>query len=210
MNEFEFCITIGNEIVINLLKKYYINNYEEITDKNSIKEIEKHYKDLLKLYNKILYFIENKNNKTKINNDEVYEVFLKLSILINENNINIDTMKKNYDLRKLNINESGALYVKNLLNKKLSEYKDLIKQIEKKELLLYDEHKKISLAFENTIQEEESSKIMSEMIKCEKKLKVILEKKNNIKNIIKKIENQLNEKWHYEIYGILNYRELEK
>lgn len=210
MNEFEFCITIGNEIVINLLKKYYINNYEEITDKNSIKEIEKHYKDLLKLYNKILYFIENKNNKTKINNDEVYEVFLKLSILINENNINIDTMKKNYDLRKLNINESGALYVKNLLNKKLSEYKDLIKQIEKKELLLYDEHKKISLAFENTIQEEESSKIMSEMIKCEKKLKVILEKKNNIKNIIKKIENQLKEKWHYEIYGTFNYKDLEK
>ena len=210
MNEFEFCITIGNEIVINLLKKYYVDNYKEITDKNFIKEIEKHYKDLLKLYNKILYFIENKNNKIKINNDEVYEVFLKLSILINENNIDLDIMKKNYDLRVNHGNDNGALYFKQLLEKQLVEYKTLSSETDKIESQLYEKYNMMKLEFENAIQESESAEKMEELLIFEKKITELIGKRKKIEDIINNLEKQLKEKWHYEIYGTFNYKDLEK
>lgn len=201
----------GNEIALQQLLKVH-NLRADLEKKGDLSGIEKIDKELIPPYENIFKFSEFENLKNileeKKDTLENIEKFFKK--IMEDNKLEKDFLSKQVELRKELKGKSGSEVVERFLKYRLKEYKKIktkyLEQINK----ILDEEKKLNMDLSNSIQEVEQLPILEGLNKVRKKYQALLNKFEVYQLEIEKTELKLNNKWAFEIYGVLEEKELLK
>lgn len=212
-------IKFGKEVILNILKKSDIKlseieeeilerknekdsiYFELKEEKNKLKEMMTPYIELYKKLNgaDICYDgTEEDLNKAK-------EI---IKNLMSVNNIEKDKIVCEIKKREEYRGNSGAEVVKNFLEYQMKELTKSKTVLSQRAVNLLKEEAEIRHELQESIQEEESAKIMEKLLKKEKEIELLSEKILICEERIKEIEEDIQSEWKYQIYGTISKEEL--
>lgn len=105
---------------------------------------------------------------------------------------------------------SASIIVKNLYKYKLDEFKKLKYKLEDKIKFLTKREEKLNSALADAIQEQEQMEIVEKLLPLRKDYRKIKENLKECEKNIKLLEDILEKRWHYEIYGTTHRDDLKK
>lgn len=105
---------------------------------------------------------------------------------------------------------SASIVVKNLYKYKLDEFKKLKYRLEDKIKFLTKREEKLNSALADAIQEQEQMEIVEKLLPLREDYRKIKENLKECEKNIKLLEDILEKRWHYEIYGTTHRDDLKK
>ncbi|MGF6905891.1 hypothetical protein [Fusobacterium sp. PH5-44] len=183
-----------------------LKDLKEIGDLSGIEKLER---EVIPLYEKFYTGLEEFSDKTSTYEREQFDRI----------KVNIDNIAKAYSLekeyildqmklREKNKDNSGSDVVKNLFEyerKKLLNIKgDFTREINQ----LLDKEEKLNIELSDAIQEVDQLEIIDKLLPVREKYRESTEKYLEVYKKIEELENKINKKWYYEIYGTMSKEEM--
>lgn len=155
---------------------------------------------VIPVYEKEYILLNDENFLKNIENEKLEKIIDEL-IKTKKNFFSKDIILLEVEKRKKLKGKSGAEVVKRLFEYELKELKKIFYKLDKTAKDLFNIEKNIEKKILDTIQEDELLKLTSELQDLKEKYSHIYEEHNLYKNKIEELENKLDKKWYYEIYG---------
>ena len=187
---------VGDMVEIEFLNKEFVQKYEKlytILDCSQTKE-------LFTIKND-----DNLSNELKVKKENFMNI---IENIMKKNGHTQDSILIALEKRKKNGNEAASIVVKNLYEYELKEINKKYTKILSLSNSLLNKLDKLNAELSNSIQQIDQEKIIEQIFLLQQKHKVIENEIFKVKNIKQKIEDTLNLKWRYEIYGTLHKNNL--
>lgn len=155
---------------------------------------------VIPVYEKEYILLNDENFLKNIENEKLEKIIDEL-IKTKKNFFSKDIILLEVEKRKQLKGKSGAEVVKRLFEYELKELKKIFYKLDKTAKDLFNIEKNIEKKILDTIQEDELLKLTSELQDLKEKYSHIYEEHNLYKKKIEELENKLDKKWYYEIYG---------
>ncbi len=201
----------GKEIALQKLLKAY-NTRTILGKKGDLSAVEKLDKEVVPIYEKIYNFFDFENLKKILEEEkdriENIEKFLKK--IAKDNKLEENFLLEQIELRKKLSGKSGAEVVRKFLKYRLKEYKKINADYLEKINKVLDEEEKLNLDLSNSIQENEQIEILEKLNPVRKKYQTLIKQFEIYQSEIEETKLKLENKWSFEIYGILEEKELLK
>lgn len=201
-------INYSTEVILQVLR-FYSGELQKAYQSKDNKKIEALETEIIPKYEKLYLGLTSDEMKNK--KSEEIEGILKIVDDIKDKNNFSKTFIEDCQKKRLKYKEcSGALVVKRLF-----EYS--IKNLKKKKSLVYDklnplikDEEKLEASLKEAIQYDEEMKISACIVDLREKKRELLDEISLLDLKISTIENDIKNRWKYEIYGTITQKELEK
>ena len=188
---------------------------EKLEKKGDLSGTEKIQKEVIEVYEKIFLTIDKTKYDLLKNDVEIEKVDVNFLEKFSNELLEKNSYDKKYIEELIKIREklkdnSGSKVLKRFYDYQLKEYKKIYNNIKSTFDKILDEEEKLNAELANTVQECDQLKIVDKLISVRAKYGTISPKLLKYSEEIKKIENILEKKWYYEIYGTIEENVLKK
>ena len=188
---------------------------EKLEKKGDLSGTEKIQKEVIEVYEKIFLTIDKTKYDLLKNDVEIEKVDVNFLEKFSNELLEKNSYDKKYIEELIKIREklkdnSGSKVLKRFYDYQLKEYKKIYNNIKLNFDKILDEEEKLNAELANTVQECDQLKIVDKLISVRSKYGTISPKLLKYSEEIKKIENILEKKWYYEIYGTIEENVLKK
>ena len=188
---------------------------EKLEKKGDLSGTEKIQKEVIEVYEKIFLTIDKTKYDLLKNDVEIEKVDVNFLEKFSNELLEKNSYDKKYIEELIKIREklkdnSGSKVLKRFYDYQLKEYKKIYNNIKLNFDKILDEEEKLNEELANTVQECDQLKIVDKLISVRSKYGTISPKLLKYSEEIKKIENILEKKWYYEIYGTIEENVLKK
>ncbi len=188
---------------------------EKLEKKGDLSGTEKIQKEVIEVYEKIFLTIDKTKYDLLKNDVEIEKVDVNFLEKFSNELLEKNSYDKKYIEELIKIREklkdnSGSKVLKRFYDYQLKEYKKIYNNIKSTFDNILDEEEKLNAELANTVQECDQLKIVDKLISVRAKYGTISPKLLKYSEEIKKIENILEKKWYYEIYGTIEENVLKK
>ncbi|MBQ3438286.1 MAG: hypothetical protein IJG31_07290 [Fusobacterium sp.] len=204
LSEYGKEICLQNLLLINRIK-------EDLDTKGDLAGVEKLEHELIPIYEKIYFSLDEDILEELIKNDDKIQIFeniqKSLDKILEDSSLKKDFIEKQLNKRRELKGKSGAEVIKKFNEYKLKEYKKKRADLLEKTNKILDEEEKLNLDLSNAIQENLQMEIIEKLQPIRQEYRSLEQQITIYQKEILKCEDILNKKWPYEIYGTREEKE---
>ncbi|OQY06580.1 MAG: hypothetical protein B6I28_06200 [Fusobacteriia bacterium 4572_132] len=199
---------IGKELALHMLK-ILNNQYNRLEDESKKEKIQT---ELIPIYeNLYIQFNEEiKKEDAVITEEEIKKIAKPIYKIIKENNLSEDNLLKEAIKRNELHGNSGAEIVKKMMVNQIKAIESKVESLVKDGTVLLKKELEYEEALKEEISAEEEDRLNIDLDTIKTGLDLITDRMAEMKTAKRKIENDLQKRWKYEIFGTLTKEELLK